>query len=101
MALGTADIQAMLDDLERSGATIDVCLGSTTVLGLWDHEALEVLGGEMPGAIANDLAVHIATGSLPGLRSGSAITVNGTPHIVREILPYGDGAMTRVALRSP
>lgn len=98
---GESDITAMLADLAEAGATVAVTIGETTVNGLLDHQAVEVLGDEMPGVIANEKGVHVKTGSLPGLASGAAITVGGTAYIVRESLPYGDGAMTRIALRTP
>ena len=37
----------------------------------------------------------------PGLASGASLTVGGTAYVVLKVLPYGDGAMTRVALRKP
>ena len=55
----------------------------------------------MPGTIAGEDFVHVQTGVLAGLSSGAAITVNGIAYVVLKVLPYGDGAMTRIALRKP
>jgi len=99
--LGESDIAAMLADLSAAEGAVDVTIGDTTVTGLLDQEAVELLGGEMPGVIAADEMVHIRTGTLPGLVSGVAITVGGTSYKVLKIMPYGDGAMTRIALRKP
>jgi len=98
---GSVDIQAMLADLKAAGAAVDVTLASTTVTGLRDHEAVEILGAEMPGIMAGDESVHIETGSLPGLASGVDITVAGAARKVLRTGPYGDGAMTRIVLRTP
>ena len=99
--LGAADIAEMIADLKAAGATVSVAFGQATTDGLKDTDVQELLGGDMPGVNAVDDAVHIVTGSLPGLTSGSAITVDGVARVVREAPAYGDGAMTRVALRRP
>ncbi len=95
------DIAAILADLVAAGGVVEVVFGDTTVFGLLDREAVEVLGGEMPAVVAADEVVHIQSGVLPGLQSGAAITVAGTAYTVLKVLPYGDGAMIRVALRKP
>ena len=99
--LGESDIAAMLADLAAAGGGVDVTLGATTVTGLLDREAAELLGGEMPAVIAADEVVHVQSVALSGLVSGSPITVGGTDYVVLKVLPYGDGAMTRIALRKP
>jgi len=99
--LGETDIAAMLADLADAGGGVDVTLGATTVTGLLDREAAELLGGEMPAIVAADEVVHVQSDTLPGLASGVPITVGGTDYAVLKVLPYGDGAMTRVALRKP
>jgi len=99
--LGETDIAAMLADLADAGGGVDVTLGATTVTGLLDREAAELLGGEMPAVVAADEIVHIQSDALPGLTSGSPISVGDTDYVVLKVLPYGDGAMTRVALRKP
>ena len=99
--LGEADVAAILADLEEAGGGVDVTLGATTVTGLLDREAVEVLGGEMPAVVAADETVHVRSGALPGLASGAPVTVGGTDYVVLKVLYYGDGAMTRIALRKP
>jgi hypothetical protein len=99
--LGESDIAEMLADLALSGGGVEVTLGSTTVTGLKDHEAAELFGGDMPAIVSADEVVHIQSGVLPGLVSGASITVDGVAHLVLKVLPYGDGAMTRIALRKP
>jgi hypothetical protein len=99
--LGESDIAAMLADLAAAGGAVEVILGAAKTTGLDDRQAAEVFGGEMPGVISMDEGVHVQTGALPGLASGSAITVDGVARVVREATPYGDGAMTRIALRDP
>lgn len=101
MSLGGFDIAAMLADLAGAGGVVEVTLGDATVFGLLDREAVEILGGEMPAVVAADEMVHVQNGVLPGLQSGATITVGGTAYTVLKVLPYGDGAMVRVALRTP
>lgn len=98
---GASDIAAMLEDLAAMDGAVEVTLGSTTVNGLLDREAVQLLGGEMPAVIAADQIVHVVTGTLPGLASGVAITVDSINYKVLQVLPYGDGALTRIALRTP
>jgi hypothetical protein len=99
--LGESDIAAMLADLAAAGGGVEVTLGATTVHGLLDREAVELFGGEMPAVIAADDVVHVQSGALPGLASGASISVGGIAYVVLKVLPYGDGAMTRIALRKP
>jgi hypothetical protein len=99
--LGESDITAMLADLAAAGGGVDVALGSTTVHGLLDREASEIFGGDMPAVVAADEVVHVRSGALSGLASGVSIYVGGVAYVVLKVLPYGDGAMTRIALRKP
>ena len=101
MSFGEPDIAAMLSDLAAIGGGVEVTLGATTVHGVLDRGALELLQGEMPGVVAADEIVHVPTGSLPGLASGASITVDGVAYVVLKVMPYEDGAMTRVVLRKP
>ncbi len=98
--LGGTDVAAMLADLAQAGGGVAVTLGGTTVTGLLDREAAECFTGEMPAIIGADEVVHVQSGVLPGLASGAAITVDGTSYMVLKVLPYGDGAMSRIALRT-
>jgi len=101
MYLGESDITAILVDLAAAGGGVQVTLGGTTVTGLLDREAVELLGDQMPGVVAAEEMVHVQSGALPGLQSGAAITVGGTAYVVLKVLPYGDGAMVRALLRTP
>jgi hypothetical protein len=98
--LGESDIAAIMDDLKRSGATVEVTFGSIKTTGLFDHDAVELFGGDMPPVIGADNILHVQATSLPGLASGNALTVDGGSYSVLKVLPYGDGAMIRVALRN-
>jgi L-fucose isomerase-like protein len=99
--LGESDVAAMLADLAQAGGGVTVTLGTATTTGLLNHEAMEILGGEMPGVVAADDVVHVRSGVLPGLASGASITVDGTEFKVMQVFPYDDGAMVRIALRTP
>ena len=98
--LGEADIPEFLADIARADGAVAVTLGATTVTGLFDRAAVQFFDGEMATLIAEGEAVHIQTGSLPGLAPAAAITVDGTDYKVLRVLSYGDGAMQRVALTS-
>ncbi len=95
------DIGAILADLAAACGAVRVTLGEATTFGLLNREAVEILGGEMPAVVAADEVIHLQAGTLPGLQSGAAITVGETAYNVLKVLPYGDGAMVRVALRKP
>jgi hypothetical protein len=99
--LGESDIAEMLADLAQAGGGVEVTLGPTTVTGLRDNEAVELFGGDMPTVISADEVIHVQSGVLPGLASGASLTVDGIGYVALKVLLYGDGAMTRVALRKP
>jgi hypothetical protein len=101
MVLGGDDIPAILADLKALGATVDVVFGSLSTTGLRDSEATEIFGGDTPPVVAGEESVHVQTGVLTAITSGSSITVDAVSWIVREAMPYGDGAMTRLVLRKP
>jgi len=46
--LGESDIGVMLADLAAAGGGVEVKLGATTVTGLLDREAIEILGETCP-----------------------------------------------------
>ena len=96
--LGEADIPAMIADLADADSAVEVTLGATTVMGLFDRAAVQFFDGEMATLIAPGEAVHIPADSLPDLEPGAAVTVEGVSFKVLRILPYGDGAMVRIAL---
>jgi len=95
---GETDISAMLTDLLAADGAVEVTLGSTTVTGLFDRDAVEIFGVDMATTISEELVVHVKAGGLPGLVSGVDVTVDGAVHRVTKVLPYGDGAMLRIAL---
>ena len=101
MFLGESDINVIMADLATAGGGVEVTLAGSKVTGLLDREAVELFGAEMPTVVAADEIVHVQSGALPGLASGAPITVAGTDYTVLKVLPYGDGAMTRVVLRKP
>ncbi len=100
-ALGEADINEILADLAEANSAVAVTHNGTTTTGLFDRVALQIFDGEMPTTIPDGETVHIAAGSLPDLAPGVAITVDGVAFNVLRVLPYGDGAMERIALTQP
>ena len=99
--LGENDIAEMLSDLSGASATVAVTFGSATVTGLKDTVALQIFDGDMPTVIPEAESVNIVAGSLSDLEPGSIITIDGTSYKVLRVLPYGDGAMERLALTTP
>lgn len=87
-----ADIPGLLADFG-----VDVVLGATTVKGLVDDGEELMLEGEASVALQQgQKSVIVQTGALPGLQVGSAVTVDGQSHTVRERRKIGDGALTRL-----
>ena len=82
------------------GVTV-VFSGSTAgMLGIEDAQGLLTLPGEQfPGVQSTDRTVLIRTDQKGALVPGSAITVNGTARVVRNLLSHEDGAFTLVSLR--
>jgi hypothetical protein len=101
VGFGEADIAAIMADLAEAGACVEVQFDGQKTQGLYDHEAVEILGAEMPAIVAADQVVHIQQGQLQGLDSGALVIVDGVSYRILKALPYGDGAMVRVALRQP
>jgi len=99
--LGENDIPSILDDLSTSSATVAITFGSVTITGLFDRVAVQMFDGDMPTVIPDGESVHIVAGSLTDVTPGDIITVDGTSYKVLRILPYGDGAMERLALTTP
>lgn len=99
--LGEADVTAILADLDLCDGAVEVCFGSATALGIFDRASAELFAGDMPSLVADAEVVHVKTGSLPGIGSGSEITVDGTSYKVLKVLTHGDGAMQAVALTEP
>lgn len=99
--LGAADIAEVLADLAAAGGAVEVTLGSTTVTGLFDRTTIQIFDGDMPTALVDGESVHIQAGTLPGLKPGSALTVDDVAYKALRVLAYGEGAMVRIALRLP
>lgn len=99
--LGEADIAGLLEDMDLSGGAVSVTFGTITVTGIFDRTAIQVFDGDMPTTIIDGLSVHVQLSALPGLDNGSELTVDGIEYKALRVLPYGDGAMARIALRLP
>lgn len=92
--LGDAYIPGML-----ATAGEPVTLGATTVQALVDRSGEDVFrdDGGAPELSGRSVIVTVKTGSLPGLATGVAITVDGSPYKVRRWqLAELDGALTQI-----
>lgn len=98
MALGSDDIQEMIEDLADAGGAVRVTLNGVTAYGLRDTEAVELLGVEMPGVIGAEEMIHVQAEDFPTAASHQDLTVDGVAWRILKVLPYGDGAMMRLAL---
>lgn len=86
------DVPILLDEFG-----VDLTLGETTVKALLDLVDEEILDSGAPSPIVGKgVSFTIETGSLPGLVEGSTLTSEGTTYKARQIMQYGDGALTRV-----
>jgi len=99
--LGNSDIGEMIEDLAQAGGAVEVRFGSATTWGLFDRASAELFAGEMPTLVADAEGVHIKSGSLPGIASGSDVTVDGTAYKVMKVILHGDGGMQWLALGEP
>jgi hypothetical protein len=106
--LGAADIAAMIADLLAAGGAVQMTLGTATINGVRDTDAVELFGMESAPVRADDLALHVETASLSALMVPGATVVvtddeefDDQPFVIRELVQYGDGAMTRIHLRNP
>jgi len=93
----TEDLDAFLRDF---GVSVSFTGSAAGMLGIEDAQGLLALPGEQfPGVQATDRTVLIRTDQKGALAPGSAITVNGTARVVRNVLLHEDGAFTLVSLR--
>lgn len=99
--LGSADIAAILADLKDADGAVEVTLGSTTVIGLFDRTAIQIFDDDMPTTLVDGESVHVQADTLPGLQPGAALIVDGVAYKALRVLAYGEGAMVRIALRTP
>jgi hypothetical protein len=88
--------------LRHAPGAVRVTLAGRTAPGLMEVQDELLLADGGAGVYGAQTSVTIATGSLPGLRIGAAVsvrlrrgTVSGT---VREMARIDDGALTRVYL---
>lgn len=91
------DIAGLLDE---PGIGVDVTAGEATTKGILDTADEELLRGEGTHLIGKGIVVTLKTDSLPGLKIGDPITVDGRAYVVRDKLQTGDGALTRVLCTS-
>lgn len=97
MAFGDADLAVFLADM---GVTVSFSGSAAGMKGLEDGPGMLALDSEQfAGVQQTDRTVLIRTDQKGALVTGSAITVNGTARVVRNILPFEDGAFTMVWLR--
>lgn len=88
-----ADLAFALKD-----AGVPVTLGASSTFGLVRKRGIEDLGQDGFGGIADfTVVVTVRTGTLVGLKSGAAITVNGESFIVKRPPAEDDGHITRLA----
>jgi hypothetical protein len=107
--LGAADIAALIADLNTAGGAVDITLGQDTINGVRDSDAVEFFGAEAPAVRGDDLALHVETAAIPATWvPGETVVVDDDddnfddqPFVIRELVTYGDGAMTRLHLRNP
>jgi len=87
--------------LRRFG--VDITFGSVTTKGIVDREGQRLLEGDgAPTAmVGTEVVLWLQEGSLPGLLTGSAITVDGSPYVVSAKLEVEDGELVSLLLRKP
>jgi hypothetical protein len=82
------------------GVTVSFTGSAAGMLGIEDAPGILALDSEQfAGVQQTDRTVLIRTDQKGALATGTAITVNGTARVVRNILPFEDGAFTLVWLR--
>ena len=92
MALGDEDLPGLLEELG-----VPVTLGGTTTNGIKRRATDELFQDvDAPELLSRSIVAVIKTDSLPALRSGAAITVDGTAYTVRRWLEDGHGTLTRI-----
>lgn len=85
------DLNVLLADLG-----VVVSAGGKTAKGLLDDADEEVLAGGGPAQLlGRSIVVTLRTGSID-VAAGSALTVNGTSYIARDIRKLDDGLLTRI-----
>lgn len=90
MALGDEDLPWMIAE-----QGVPVILGYEVTLGIPSHFTAEMLrDSDAPDLMSRALVVVIKSDSLPSLKSGADITVDGVPCVVRRYSKEGHGKLT-------
>lgn len=87
------DLDAALEDAPTSA---EVRIKSDAARGLVKTAGTVIRQGRATSAIGQEVSVQVRTGSLPSLRIGASITVDGEAYLVREILATETGLMTTI-----
>ncbi len=92
MAIGDDDLPGLLEELG-----VPVTLGATTTRAIKRKFTEELFQDtDAPELLSRAIVAVIQTGSLPALKSGAAITVDGAAYKVRRWLEDGHGTLTRI-----
>lgn len=92
MALGDDDLPGLLEEVG-----VPVTLGGVTTHAIKRRFTEEMFQDtDAPELLSRAIVAVIKTDTLPTLKSGSAITVDGTAYKVRRWLEDGHGTLTRI-----
>lgn len=92
MALGDEDLPGLLAELG-----VPIVLGGVTARAIKRRFTEEMLQDvDSPELLSRSIVAVVKTGSLPALRTGAAVTVDGTAYTVRRWLEMEHGALTRI-----
>lgn len=89
---GEEDIDAMLSDV--GGVT--VVHGTESGPGVLDSFDEELLRGDDVALVGKVIAVLVKSSNFPTIAKGSAVTISGAAHVVRDRMAVDDGALTRL-----
>ena len=90
------DIPAMLADFG-----VLVVFGAYSAKGIFDQTTkAESFGSEQADVLVLGPSVVVKADAFPGLKVGSALTVNGAAYAVRDRLAASDGKTIRIFLRN-
>lgn len=92
MPLGDEDLPGLLEEVG-----VPVTLGGVTTRAVKRRFTEELLqDNDSPELLSRSIVAVIKTGSLPALRSGSALTLDGTAYKVRRWREDEHGTLTRI-----
>ncbi|MBS0364907.1 MAG: hypothetical protein JSR67_03675 [Proteobacteria bacterium] len=82
---------------------VPVVIGQTTLSGMRDEAGRDVLNPlTVAGVSATAIVVWVQTSALPpNLPNAFPCTVDGENFVIRDRLPYGDGALTHLLCERP